>query len=143
MPTYNRFILKPPPPGQLGGTPNPEGLAVVGPILDIQIEIPTALAEVLQVANRPIPIPVVGIALVDTGASITSIDVSVATRLGLNPNGVARVGTAGGARQQSTYQARFSFPGTPLPGFEHPKVLGCDLTGQTVLNHQPIIALIG
>jgi hypothetical protein len=117
-------------------------LAVTGPVLEVQIEIPSALAQSLQAANSPIPSPVTGIALIDTGASITSIDASVATRLGLNPNGVATVGTAGGARQQPTYQARLSFPGTPLPGFEHPRVLGCDLTGQMV-NQQPIIALIG
>jgi len=143
MPTFNRFFLQPPPPGQTGGVPNPQAMAVAGPVLEVQIEIPSVLAQSLQATNSPIPPPVVGIALVDTGASITSVDVSIATRLGLNPNGVAMVGTAGGPRQQSTYQARLSFPGTPLPGFEHPKVLGCDLTGQMVMNQQPIIALIG
>jgi hypothetical protein len=84
-----------------------------------------------------------GIALIDTGASITSFDKSVAGQLGLNPNGVAMVGTAGGPQQQSTYLAAFTFPGTGLRGFEHPRVLGCDLTGQTVMNQQPVIALIG
>jgi hypothetical protein len=53
------------------------------------------------------------------------------------------LGTAGGPRQQSTHAARFSFPGTPLPGFELARVIGSDLTGQTVLNQQPVIGLIG
>jgi aspartyl protease len=143
MPTYNRFCLQPSPPGQPTGVPHPQGMAVTGPVLEVQIEIPSVLAQSLQAANSPIPNSVTGIALIDTGASITSIDVSIATRLGLNPNGIAMVGTAGGAQQQPTYQARLSFPGTALPGFEHPKVLGCNLTGQMVMNQQPIIALIG
>jgi hypothetical protein len=84
-----------------------------------------------------------GIALIDTGATITSIHAPILIGLGINTVGVANVGTAGGPKQQLTYAARFSFPGTPLPGFELGQVLGCDLTGQTVLNQQPLIGLIG
>lgn len=115
----------------------------MGPIIQIQIEIPSALAESLRLANQPIPNPVDGIALIDTGATITSIHAALLIGLGINPVGVANVGTAGGPQQQSTYPARFSFPGTPLPGFELAQVIGCDLTGQTVLNQRPLIGLIG
>ena len=88
-----------------------------------------ALAEYLRKANQPIPNPVQGFALIDTGASISSADSSVFTRLGINQNGIAHVGTAGGAQQQFTYPARVSFPGTPLPGFDHARMLGCNLAG--------------
>src|SRR5450759_4173480 len=142
MPVYNSFSFQQAAPGR-PVQPSPAGLAVSGPIIRVQIEIATVLAQSFQAATQPIPTPVVGIALIDTGASITSIDVTVVTQLALNPNGIAMVGTAGGPQQQSTYQAKFSFPGTPVPGFEHARVLGCNLTGQTVLNQQPIIALIG
>ena len=51
MPTYNRFSLQPAPPGQAGGVPHPEGLAVTGPVLEVQIEVPSVLAQCLQAAN--------------------------------------------------------------------------------------------
>jgi hypothetical protein len=142
MPIYDHSII-PAVPGQ-ALTPSPHhAFAVAGPIIRVQIEVASVLAQALQAANQPIPTPVLGIALIDTGASITSFDASIVSKLGINPNGVALVGTAGGSQQQSTYQAKFTFPGTPIPGFEHPRVLGCNLAGQTVLNRQPIIALIG
>jgi hypothetical protein len=142
MPVYNSFSFEQSGPGQ-PLQPSPRGLAANGPNIRVQIEVAAALAQSFQETNQAIPTPVVGVALIDTGASITAIDGSVVTQLGLNPNGVAMVGTAGGPQQQSTFQARFSFPGTPLLGFEHARVLGCDLAGQTVLNQQPIVALIG
>jgi hypothetical protein len=142
MPVYNHYMFHG-TPGQAAVTPSPQALAASGPIIRVQIEVASALAQSLQATNQPIPTPVLGVALIDTGASITSFDASVVTQLAINPNGLAMVGTAGGPQQQLTYQARFSFPGTPLPGFEHPRVLGCNLTGQTVLNQQPMIALIG
>jgi hypothetical protein len=141
MPTLNTFSIQ-----QAAGKrsqPSPPTLASTGPILNVLIEIPGALAQSFNTKNTPVPPPVTGIALVDTAASITSFDESVAQRLGLSPVGTAPVGTAGGKGTRSIYQARFTFPGTPLPGFEHPNVLGCDLSGQTVLDQQPIIALIG
>ncbi len=121
----------------------PQALAAMGPAIQIQIEVPTALAESLRLANQPIPNPVDGVALIDTGASITSIHAPILIGLGINPVGVINVGTAGGPQQQSIYAARFSFPGTPLPGFELAQIIGCDLTGQTVLNQRPLIGLIG
>jgi hypothetical protein len=141
MPTLNSFSFQQ-APGQ-PPQPGPQGLAVNGPIIQVQIEVPSALAARLQATGQPIPAPVDGIALIDTGATITSIDAASLTRLGINPVGIANVGTAGGPQRLSTYPVRFTFPGTPLPGFEIPSVIGVDLTGQTVLNQRPLIALIG
>jgi len=141
MPTLNNFSFQGVPGGPL--QPSPQTLMINGPIIQIQIEIPGALAASLQSSSQPIPNPVDGIALIDTGATITSVDVALLTRLGINPVGIRNVGTAGGPQRQSTYPARFTFPGTTLPGFELGEVLGCDLTGQTVLNQRPIVALIG
>ena len=82
-------------------------------------------------------------ALIDTGATITSIHADILTGLGIQPIGIANVGTAGGPQQQSTYPARFTFPGTNLPGFELSQVIGCNLTGQMAPGQRPIIGLIG
>jgi hypothetical protein len=141
MPTFNSvsFFV---PPG--GGVPQmaPQHLAANGPVLQVQIEVPTALAAALQKTNQPIPNPVDGMGLIDTGASITSIDQSVFVSLGVNPVGTAQVGTAGGQQQQSTFPAKFSFPGTGLPTIESPAALGCNLSGQVAGANQPVIALI-
>ena len=142
MPTLNNFSLQQNPGGQL--QPSPQTLAAMGPVIQIRIEVPAALATSLVAGNQLVPNPVDGLALIDTGATITSIHAPILTGMGINPVGIATVGTAGGPQQQSTYAARVSFPGTPLPGFELSQVIGCDLTGQTVVNHQqPLIALIG
>jgi hypothetical protein len=141
MPTHNNFSFAPGRGGML--QPSPQALAAVGPLIQIRIELPSALAANLLAASQPIPNPVDGLALIDTGATITSVHSVILTGLGINPVGVANVGTAGGPQQQSTYPARFSFPGTSLPGFDLAQVIGCDLTGQTVLNQQPLIGLIG
>jgi hypothetical protein len=103
------------------------------------------LAEALQKVAAPLPPPVQGFALIDTGASISSADTSVFTQLGISQNGVALVGTAGGQQQQYTYAARLSFPGTAIPAFDHPRMLGCDLAGHVVLGipNARLIALIG
>jgi hypothetical protein len=117
-------------------------LAVNGPIVQVQIEVPLALAAFLQQNNEPIPSPVDGMALIDTGASITSIDESVFIKLGINPVGAAQVGTASGRHTQSTFPARVVFPGTNLPTLDAPRALGCNLSGQSVID-RPLIALIG
>jgi hypothetical protein len=141
MPTLNSYSFHQVPGGQI--QPSPQSLAAMGPVVQIRIEVPSALAASLVAANQLVPNPVDGVALIDTGATITSIHAAILVSMGINPVGVANVGTAGGPQQQSTYAARFSFPGTPLPGFELTQVIGCDLSGQTVLNQQPLLGLIG
>lgn len=142
MPTFNSFQFEQ-KPGSNETRLSPKGLAVTGPIIQVQIEIPTALAKALQAASQQIPNPIEGFALVDTGASITAVDVPLLAQLGVNPVGAANVGTAGGRCKQSTYPIRVTFPGTRFPGFGHPNALGADLSGQLVLNQKPIVALIG
>jgi hypothetical protein len=140
MPTLSNFSFQQ-TPGQ-PPQPSPQNLAATGPIVQVQIEVPTALADSFRRSNQPIPNPVEGMALIDTGATITAIHAAILLGLGINPMGIANVGTAGGPQKQSTYPAKFSFPGTLLPMFEL-QVIGCDLTGQTVLNQRPLIGLIG
>lgn len=148
MPTYNGISIQlpgPPAPGQALPQLSPDGLAASGAIIQVEIQVPQVLAQALQKAAVPLPPPVQGFALIDTGASISSADTSAFAQLGINQNGVALVGTAGGQQQQFTYPARLSFPGTGIPAFDHPKMLGCDLGGNVVLGipNARLIALIG
>ncbi len=99
--------------------------------------IPDALATHLTGIGRPIPPPVTGFALIDTGASRSAVDANVVSGLGVNPIGVTTVFTPQGSAQQELFPAKFSFPGTPLPEIHFSSVLGSALQGQW------IIALLG
>jgi len=83
-------------------------------------------------------------ALIDTGASVSAVDVVVIQQLGVQPVGVANVWTAGGPPQQATYPGRFTFPGSNLPAIDFNALLGANLAGQLAgVTGQAIVALIG
>jgi len=103
--------------------------------MPVLIGVHSAASRFLAAAEKTVPQPVQGIALIDTGASITSIDAKVAERLGLAPTGAIKLGTAGGQTDAPTYAFSFSLPN--LPAFDLANGVGCDLQGQG------IIALIG
>ena len=83
------------------------------------------------------PTPITGLALIDSGASKTCVDENAITQLGVPPINQITVQTPSGAAQQCLYPARFSFPGTPLPGIDFGSVVGSTLAAQG------IVALIG
>ena len=125
--------------------PYPAGLRMAGPSLQVEVSVPTALANQLQAANQPIPNPVLGLGIVDTGASISAVDSTVISQLGVQPVGTANVGTAGGPQTQFTYPAKFTFPGTGIPSIEFSTLIGSNLTGQIVPGPQQgnLIVLLG
>lgn len=137
MPVYNRTYW---PAGQLGFSHN---LRIFGPIIPVQIAVPHALAQHLTSTNAPVPPPINGMALIDTGASITSVDNSAFQNLGVQPVGVATVGGAHGPAQQPVFPASISFPGTQLMGLAFNQVLGCNISGQATGTPLPLIALVG
>ena len=122
MPIFSRFWIN-----QQTGIADPEQLRVIGPALQVEIAVPSALATALQRAQLAIPTPHVGLALIDTGASITAVDQAVLRGLGLNPTGVTQVVTPGGQVQQPMYACDISFPGTPIPTLPFNVVIGSSL----------------
>jgi hypothetical protein len=109
MPVHNHFFW-PQVPGQ-PPQPGPQILRVVGPVLQVEVCVPSDLETLLAANNQPIPQPVTGWALIDTGASRTAVAQSCIASLGVQPIGAAKTGTAGGIREVSIYPARFRFPG--------------------------------
>lgn len=126
MPTYNPAQIDP----QLNKT---------GPRIQVEIGIPEALARIYAEQNKPIPNPVTGFALVDTGASITAVDVSAVTSLNITPVAFTEVHTPSTETPviQALYPVSFSFVGSGLPPLQYNSVLGSPLAAQG------IIALIG
>lgn len=101
-----------------------------GPALQVEIAIPTELAALLQQASLSIPPPHIGVALIDTGASITSVDEAVLRGLGLSPTSVVTVATPSAAQvRQPVYACVLSFPGTPLGAIPFHEVVGSQLSG--------------
>ena len=101
---------------------------------DIQISLPQPLVNVLTEKEIPIPEPITGNALIDTGASVSVVDLSVISSLQISPVGVATVQTTAGDVLQNLFPIRFVIPRLVI---DVSAVLGADL--------KPfgIVALIG
>jgi len=78
-----------------------------GPIIPIEVWVPSALESYLRSHNMGVPPPVSGFALIDTGATVSAVDDLAIRILGVSPVDVASVGTAGGPQRQYVYPARF------------------------------------
>lgn len=122
MPVVNRIY--PQPPGNIG----PAILQQNGPVFDIEIAVPSALEQFLTQNHQPVPTPVRGQALVDTGATFSAVEDSVITGLGVKPVGLIQTGTAGGPQVQNVYPARFIFTGLGIV-FETGRATGVNLGG--------------
>ena len=137
MPVYNYFTID----SQGIIIQDQTTLINAGPLINVEISIPNALATYNQQNSVPIPSAKSGYALIDTGCSFTSVDDSTVSSLGVKPVGLGKVGTAGGQRQVNLYPAHVKFPGTQIE-IDYSSVLSADLNGQN-FKGTPIIALIG
>lgn len=113
---------------------SPDVLRRRGAIFPIEISLPKTLVDYLTKQGAPIPAPVSGHALIDSGASISVADSSVISGLNISPIGVATVLTPAGPAQKNLFPARFK-----LSQFmtDISPVIGADL------RPQGIVALIG
>ena len=136
MPIHNQHYIDP-----KQGRHNPAALSGAGPVLQVEVNLPQPLINLLSSQNKPIPAPSPGFALIDTGASRTCIDSAVLSNLGISPIGVVTMGTAGGQTQCPLYPARLNFPVISLL-VDFSSVAGVNLQGQTISGN-PLVALIG
>lgn len=139
MPVYNQGFF-----GSNQPQHQPQALAQLGPIFQVQVAIPTPLEQLLTSQNQQVPLPVSGIALIDTGATRSAVDTQAISALGLSQIGVVPLGTAQGPTQAPLFPARFIIAaGTPAQiVIEFSSVVGVNLDGQVILG-QNVIALIG
>lgn len=135
MPVYNHYY--PDSANQVNTLESARRLAFEGPTLPVAIGVPAPVLTYLQARNKPVPPPVVGQALIDTGASVCAIDEGIVQALGIPPFGAQAIHTPSGPAQQLTYPASLSFPGTPLPNISFADFVGAPLQAAG------IVALIG
>lgn len=105
-----------------------------GAVCPIKISLPQILKDRLTKQSQEIPTPESGRALIDTGASVSVVDLSVIRKLQISSIGVAKVGTAGGPIRRNLYPARFILPRLAI---ELGRVIGANL------GRFQIIAIIG
>jgi hypothetical protein len=126
------------------GNLSSKGLADIGAFCPVEIHVPPQIAQILTNAGQSVPNCATGLALIDTGASLTCVHEPILQGLGLNPVGIVNSGTAGGPRQQNAYPVRIICP-TQGWTLDLRRAIGVDLTGQIInkVPPEPIIALLG
>lgn len=87
----------------------PELLRSKGALVDIRIGNATLIANQMKIEGKQVPEPKAIVAMIDTGASISAIDSSVAASLGLQQTGSVQVGGVGGMSQQPVFAASLEF----------------------------------
>ena len=95
--------------------PPPIALREGGPCIQVTIGVAQSIAEQLLQQGTPIPQPVPGRALIDTGASRTCIDDTLAQQLGLPPIDVVTTSSASHAStQQNVYPVQIEVVGSNI-----------------------------
>jgi len=139
MPVFNSQFFENNPSG--GHKPSPTTLANLGPVLAVSVSIPQALADLYTRQQIPLPSPITGVALIDTGATRSCVHSPIMSNLGVNPIGVVTSGTAAGPVPHNLFPAHFTFPAARID-IDFAAVVGVDLAGQ-IINGQQLISLIG
>jgi hypothetical protein len=108
-----------------------------GPIINVLIALSAPRRAALVAAGQEIPDPMPGRLLIDTGASMTSIDQKFVTGLALQPTGSINMHTPStGATSvpMSSYDVELHFKGFDGAAhtFQSMAVLGCDFSGQNI-----------
>lgn len=87
-----------------------ERLRQDGALVNIVISVPAAYAKQLTDSGQPVPPPQTIKAMIDTGASISTVSDNVATSAGLQQVGSVPLGGVGGTSTRPIYSASFGLP---------------------------------
>ncbi len=90
---------------QAGGT-----LSIDGPLIPVEVSVPDALEKWYIRNNLPIPVPALGYALIDTGASISGVHEPLVQQMNVQPVDSIPVSTPSGTGRCSIYPAQLALP---------------------------------
>lgn len=114
-----------------------------GALLPIEIAPPQPLVDELLKKKKPIPDTKTGIALIDTGAQLTSIHEPFLSSLGVKAVGVQNMTTpSGGSNQVNSYPVRLKIPAHNID-VDLPEIITANLENFKTPDGEQIIALIG
>ena len=122
-------------PGHRITMPPRQVLVARGPCVPVVVSVAQVIAEEWTRQGLPIPQPVAGLALIDTGASTTCIDEQAANSLHLPTVDVVNVATASQAfAQLNVYPIRIEIIGATQPiNLDLPRAIGAPLAAQDLL----------
>ena len=113
-------------------------IAMRGPVVSVAIKPPPEIAELLVRESKPVPAPITGFGLIDTGASSTCIDNAVAQKLGLPIVNVIKMASATHESvDTSVYPISFDILGGV------PMTVNCPRAAGAALAIQNLVLLIG
>lgn len=108
-------------------------LGIRGPLLQVAVMLPQAIIKGLQERGETVPEPVAGEALIDTGASLTCVDIEVARQLRLPEVGRTLMQSASHSDQEMPlFPVGIDFPNAGLH-FEPPRAMGANLKTQGIV----------
>ena len=107
--------------------PPVQGLQTMGPTLNTVVTPTSQHLESLEREGREVPLPISGLAIIDTGATFTAVDESICRRLGIKPTGAIRTAHAGGSEIRACYPIRVAFPDIFFPPTTLPQAMSVDL----------------
>ena len=116
-------------------------LALDGPIIPVEISMPTVLEEWCVKQNIAVPAPISGYALIDTGASISGIHQAILDQLSLLPIDSIPMQTPAGQGRAFVYPTKVSFPSIQVSDYPMSRVVGSQLGWTTSQNHRVIMLL--
>jgi predicted aspartyl protease len=117
----------------------PPGLVLAqrGPVVQIAVALADAVASELVKQGKPIPAPIAGLGLIDTGAISTCIDEAAASKLKLPVVNVVTLASASHASSKANvYPVKFQIAGLAM-AVNAPSAVGAPL------EFQGLLALIG
>jgi hypothetical protein len=121
---------------QRGGT-----LTADGPLIPVEVGVPAALEQWLAKNHLPIPAPVAGVALIDTGAGMSGVHEPILQQLNIPAVDSIQIATPSGGGRGSVYQAGVAFPAINVTGYQV-RIVGNQLNWTTT-DGRSVIMLLG
>jgi predicted aspartyl protease len=121
------------PDGKAVPVPPQAVLTQRGPIVQVTVSVGQQIAAQVLQSGGVLPAPVSGLALIDTGASVTCVDQDAATQLQLPAIDVVQVASAShAAAEQNVYPIQVEVMGLPIT-VNAPRAVGASLAAQGLL----------
>ncbi len=113
-------------------------IAMRGPVVSVTIKVPPEIVELLTKESKPIPPPISGFGLIDTGAMSSCIDHAAAQALGLPVVNVIKMASATHKDvDTNVYPVSFDILGG------QPITVNCPRAAGAALANQQLVLLIG